>query len=169
MSPAVALLASGILFLVGGCAMAASSSSFYEVVEKLAGSPPATSSAVEKALSVKLVTLEDEPDSKSYEAKDQNIGGVKVERVDYRESGEKGPGRDGPLLILWLDDDCVSKNSVMENYQNLQITSRPTGHSPDESTAYTKRERWGELSFTFTERNPDCLGTVVFAHNPIHR
>ena len=64
--------------------------------------------------------------------------------------------------VLELGGPCVPLEEVRGHYGDLQITDTPHGHSLDEKTSYTAYLPWGELSFGFAERNPDCLASIVF-------
>lgn len=85
---------------------------------------------------------------------------------DYREPRPGGGATAGPLLSISIQGVCVSKVEVERRYGPLEITGVPHGHSLDEQLSLSREERWGELSFGFAERRPDCLSTVSFSYAP---
>ncbi|WP_332403707.1 hypothetical protein [Burkholderia ubonensis] len=86
--------------------------------------------------------------------------GVVIETVDLRI---KRHGAHPGFMVLWLSGSCVGLDKVREHYGNVKITDTPRGHSLDEVTSHTTALQWGELSFSFKERNPKCLSSVAFA------
>lgn len=65
------------------------------------------------------------------------------------------------VLVLDIAGGCVRIADVRARYGTLEITGSPRGHSLEESTWFSSAQRWGELSFGFKERNPDCLAQIV--------
>jgi len=87
--------------------------------------------------------------------------GLVIETVDLRvrPEQESHPG----FLGLRVAGTCIRLDAVRARYGALTVTDRPRGRSWDEVTSYTTIEPWGELSFSFAERNRDCLSSVAFA------
>ncbi|MCC8397431.1 hypothetical protein LJ656_33245 [Paraburkholderia sp. MMS20-SJTR3] len=82
-----------------------------------------------------------------------------ISRVDLRIRHKAGhPG----FLVLNLEGACVGLETVRAHYSDLKVTDRPRGRSLDEVTSYTATLQWGELSFSFKERNPTCLWSLAF-------
>jgi len=65
------------------------------------------------------------------------------------------------LIALEISGFCVTLEQVRVHYPDLVLTDIPRGRSLDEKTYWTAYLPWGELSFGFKERNPDCLASVV--------
>ncbi|HEY2020133.1 hypothetical protein [Paraburkholderia sp.] len=85
---------------------------------------------------------------------------VVISNVDLRIRHRAGhPG----FLVLQIDGDCIDLDAVRQHYSNLKVTDRPRGISPEEATSYTAVLHWGKLSFSFKERNPNCVSSVAFA------
>lgn len=83
----------------------------------------------------------------------------RIAQVDLRLGMKHGaPG----FLVLNLDGGCISLDAVRAHYRDLRITDTPRGHSLDEVTSHSASLPWGELSFSFKERNPNCLSSVAF-------
>lgn len=85
--------------------------------------------------------------------------GVRIANVDLRIK------RQGPhpgFMVLSIDGRCITIEEVRKHYTDLEITDIPRGRSLDESTSHTTKLPWGELSFSFKERNPDCVSSIAF-------
>jgi len=67
------------------------------------------------------------------------------------------------MVSLYLDPSgaCITPDDVHGHFPDVVITDHPRGHSLDEQTYWSTQQPWGELSFGFKERNPDCLASVV--------
>jgi len=72
------------------------------------------------------------------------------------------------MVSLYLDPSgaCVTLDEVHKHYPEVVITDHPRGHSLDEQTYWSIQQPWGELSFGFKERNPECLASVVLDRTP---
>ncbi len=95
-----------------------------------------------------------------YEASDVALShGVTLEKISVRiQKIQPDPG----FVSIKLVGSCVTRAEVMRRYEGLTLSDHPRGRSPDEETSFSRREAWGELTFGFAERAPDCLRTVVF-------
>jgi len=90
----------------------------------------------------------------------QLAGDVVISNVDLRIRHRAGhPG----FLVLRLNGDCIDLDTVRQYYSSLKVTDRPRGISPEEATSYTAVLHWGKLSFSFRQRNPNCLSSIAFA------
>lgn len=69
------------------------------------------------------------------------------------------------LLALNLGGECISLKNLQTVFSNLKVTGMPRGGSLEEATTYTEETAWGEISFGFQEKKPECLGYVVFEPN----
>lgn len=85
--------------------------------------------------------------------------GSQIAEVDLRLG--LAPGDPG-FIVLGLDDGCMTLHAVRTHYNDLKITDTPRGRSLDEVTAYSVSLPWGRLSFSFKERNRQCLASVAF-------
>ena len=85
--------------------------------------------------------------------------GVAIENVDLRI---KRAGPHPGFLVLSIGGNCIGIDAVRAHYNELKITDTPRGHSLDEVTSHSAMLQWGELSFSFKERNPNCLASVAF-------
>lgn len=85
--------------------------------------------------------------------------GVVIENVDLRV---KRAGPHPGFLVLSVGGGCIGIDAVRAHYKDLKITDTPRGHSLDEVTSHSTMLGWGELSFSFKERNPNCLASVAF-------
>lgn len=86
--------------------------------------------------------------------------GVEIVSVDLRIN-KAHPGQS--LLVLTMGGKCIDRSVVLERQQGMRITNVPRGRSLDEETSWSQMLAWGKLSFGFTERQPDCLKSLVFA------
>ena len=83
-----------------------------------------------------------------------------VEKIDLRRGQEED---DPGFLALIVGGTCIGLDAVRARYGALTVTDRPRGRSWNEVTSYTTIQPWGELSFSFAQRNPDYLSSVAFA------
>ncbi len=84
---------------------------------------------------------------------------VAIATIDLRIKRAGGhPG----FLALQLEGACISLDEVREKYSKLEITDVPRGRSLDDVTSHTAALTWGELSFSFKERRPQCLSSITF-------
>jgi len=93
--------------------------------------------------------------------------GVVMESIDLRVRPERAshPG----FLGLRVAGTCIRLDVVRARYGTLSITDYPRGRSWDEVTSHTTIQPWGRLSFSFAERNPDCLSSVVLRPKDLSR
>ncbi|WP_076070849.1 hypothetical protein [Sphingomonas montana] len=96
-------------------------------------------------------------------AADGILSGTLVLSVELREPKPGSNATAGPLLLLRIVKGCPARKDVVAHYAPLAISQTPRGGSLDEETSWSRKEPWGQLSFGFAERAPDCLSTVVFA------
>lgn len=134
----------------------------WQAIDALAAQVPFSKEKVESAIPTRLRDTE-APGSEVFRFFDgtpvQLGDGVEVSQIDLRIKRE---GSHPGFLVLNLTGHCVSLDEVRQRYKNLQIFGVPTGRSLDEATSYSTALGWGQLSFGFRERNPACLGYVVF-------
>jgi len=139
----------------------------WQTIDTLAQQIPFTQAKIERLLGVALSdtdprTLVFQPTSSRFlEGGPVTLANdVEIENVDLRVKHREGhPG----FLVLNLSGRCIDLGTVRVHYLNLRVTDRPRGRSLDEVTSYTTVLPWGELSFSFKERNPDCLSSIAFA------
>ncbi|ELQ6264765.1 hypothetical protein [Cronobacter malonaticus] len=70
--------------------------------------------------------------------------------------------------LLWVSHwqgACLTLNDVKQHYPILAITDTPRGHSQNEVTSYTTPAgASGEaVTFSFSEKTPDCLSHVIIS------
>ena len=60
---------------------------------------------------------------------------------------------------------CITLDTVKKRYPQLRLTDYPRGRSENEATSYTARKDMNgqKVSFSFTVKNPHCLGSVVIS------
>jgi hypothetical protein len=60
---------------------------------------------------------------------------------------------------------CITLDTVKKRYPQLRLTDYPRGRSENEVTSYTARKDMNgqKVSFSFTVKNPHCLGSVVIS------
>jgi hypothetical protein len=134
----------------------------WTLIDYLPTRTPFTKEKVEQALRIVLPQVES-----SNELVGSFKGGpvllteeMEVEGVELRVAKED-PANMWQLSLL-LAGRCVERTAVLARYQGMKVTQTPRGRSPDEVTAWSRQELWGELSFGFAERNRDCLRRVLF-------
>lgn len=85
--------------------------------------------------------------------------GVEIGNVDLRV---KKVGPHPGFLVLGLAGNCVTLSEVRSHYPDMKMTESPRGRSLDDTTAYTSQLAWGSLSFSFSERKPECVSSIAF-------
>jgi hypothetical protein len=134
----------------------------WQVIENLAKQVPFSKTKVESVLSIRLLENDERSNDVFQFFKGEYIeltNGIAVSRVDLRIK------RDGPhpgFLVLELQGTCVGIEEVRRHYRGLEITDTPRGKSLDDVTSHTTKQAWGELSFSFKERKPECLSSIAF-------
>lgn len=134
----------------------------WQAIDALAGQAPFSRRNVEAALSLPLreYVAPSNPLFDFFEGAGLHLrDGLRVSNVDLRV--KKADPRIG-LLVLDLEGSCVRIADVRAHHGPLELSGAPRGHSLEEATSFSSTRPWGELSFNFKERNPDCLAYVVF-------
>jgi hypothetical protein len=138
------------------------SMTLWKVIKELEQQIPFSKEKIEQTLSTVLVRRDVSGNHffffyRSDPVQLQN-GGL-ISHVDLRIKREsKHPG----FLVLNISGECVPLQQVRMHYNQTRITDHPRGRSLDEVTSHTATLPWGELSFSFKERQPDCLSSVAF-------
>ncbi|WP_197326633.1 hypothetical protein [Ralstonia solanacearum] len=133
----------------------------WQAIDTLAAQIPFSEAKVESVLGTRMSEVR----RNAYTAFLQNErpvvleGNGRIALVDLRLGMEAG---DPGFMVLNLDGGCISLDAVRAHYRDLRITDTPRGHSLDEVTSHSASLPWGELSFSFKERNPNCLSSVAF-------
>lgn len=168
----------GLVTLLGGCSEVVGqykkgsqimepNMTLWQTIDAVAQQIPFTRSKMESVLLTQLVEKDTSRVAIPNTAFQFYVGGpikladgVVIGNVDLRIRHRAGhPG----FLVLQLNGECIDLGTVRKYYGSLKITDRPRGISPEEVTSYTTVLHWGELSFSFKERNPNCLSSVAFA------
>ncbi len=89
--------------------------------------------------------------------------GTSITEIGLRLS--KDNGGMAPLLTFSPSGQCITLDAVKKSYPQLVLTDYPRGRSENEVTSYTAPEDMNgqKVSFSFTVKNPDCLGSVVIS------
>jgi len=172
-------VAAGLAMALAGCNLATgkqlkdaemmqSPMTLWQTIDTLAQQIPFTRAKVERVLESGLFVRD--PREFAIQPSFQALGGgpagladgVVVDKIDLRIGEEKD---DPGFLVLRLAGSCIGLDAVRAHYPTLGVTDRPRGRSWDEVTSYTTVLPWGRLSFSFAQRNPDCLSSVAFAPN----
>ena len=137
----------------------------WQVIEGLGKLAPFSKSKVENQLSITLSEY-DHPSNDAFRffkgGRTGLANGVIISNVDLRLKREEGhPG----FLVLELQGTCVDIKEVRQHFERLEITHTPRGRSPDDVTSHSAQRAWGEISFSFTERKPDCVSSIAFEPN----
>jgi len=135
--------------------------SLWQLIDMLGNHPSLLPDKIKQALPIEFVKRNNNGYFSSYDGErlllpDQiNIAAVLL-RV-RNEDEARG------MVSLYLDPSgaCVTLDDVHGHFPDVVITDHPRGHSLDEQTYWSIQQPWGELSFGFKERNPDCLASVV--------
>ncbi len=133
----------------------------WQAIDALAMQIPFSKAKVETALDTRMSEVR----RNAYTVFLQNehpvmlAGDGRIAQVDLRLGMEQG---DPGFMVLNLDGGCIGLDAVRARYRELKITDTPRGHSLDEVTSHSASLPWGELSFSFKERNPNCLASVAF-------
>lgn len=89
--------------------------------------------------------------------------GTNITAISLRLS--KVNGGMAPLLNFSPSGQCITLDAVKKRYPQLVLTDYPRGRSENEVTSYTAPEDMNgqKVSFSFTVKKPDCLGSVVIS------
>ncbi len=135
----------------------------WQAIEALARQVPFTRQKVETVLLAPLAPAKD-PGNEAFEflagGPVELKDGVTISSVDLRI--KRGQPQHPGFLVLKLGGACITLAEVRSHYATLAITETPRGRSLDEVTAHTATLPWGQLSFTFAERKPECLAGITF-------
>ncbi len=162
----------GVVAWLAGCGLASQANAqdshatlpkmtLWQAIDALAAQIPFSEAKVESVLGTRMSEVR----RNAYTAFLQNErpvvleGNRRIALVDLRLGMEAG---DPGFMVLNLDGGCISLDAVRAHYRELRITDTPRGHSLDEVTSHSASLPWGELSFSFKERNPNCLSSVAF-------
>lgn len=133
-----------------------------EIVESIRAAGTLDFKTVERITDATLRETSNSNDSFAfYEAKGVKSGAYTV-GVDLRTPVPGGDATGGALLVLNLSGPCVTRADLEPRFGPLTLTEVPRGESLDEEAHWSRRERWGKLSFGFSSRSPNCLSSVVF-------
>jgi hypothetical protein len=66
------------------------------------------------------------------------------------------------FLSFSIGGRCVERAQIGEAYGPSRLTGVPTGRSENEETAYSVKRTWGQITFGYSEKRPDCLSSVTF-------
>ena len=143
------------------------STTLWQTIDTLAQQIPFRRAKVERTLGIALSASDPrqfviQPSFQPLEGGPVRLADGVVIDIDLRVRQEEShPG----FLVLRVAGTCIGLDAVRAHYATLRVTDHPRGRSWDEVTSYTTVLPWGELSFSFAERNPDCLSSVAFAPN----
>ena len=133
----------------------------WQAIAQLSQQIPFTKEGVENVLAAKLTLTAVQGNEYFwfYESDSIALAGGASFKADLRIKRE---GVHPGFLVINLSGSCITLAEVRSHYEGLQITDHPRGRSLDEVTSYTAALSWGALSFSFKERQPDCLSSVAF-------
>ena len=133
----------------------------WQALAQLSQHIPFSKEGVEKVLAAKLTQTAVQSNEYFwfYESESVALADGAALKVDLRIKRE---GVHPGFLVINLSGSRIKLVEVRSHYEGLQITDYPRGSSLDESTSYTATLPWGALSFSFKERQPDWLASVVF-------
>lgn len=122
---------------------------------------------IEQATGRGMHLVDEDQYFRSYTATASSEGPVTF-GLDLREPKQGSGATGGALLVVNVKGDCPPRAALEARYGPWRLTEVPRGRSPDEQAYWTHAEPWGELSFGFAEKAPDCLRTVVFRNPDAH-
>ncbi|WP_420300564.1 hypothetical protein [Enterobacter sp. BNK-8] len=100
-----------------------------------------------------------------YNADDIKLAdGTNITAIELRLSKDN----DGMAPLLNFSPSsgqCITLDTVKKHYPQLTLTDYPRGRSENEVTSHTARKDMNgqKVSFSFTVKNPHCLGSVVIS------
>jgi hypothetical protein len=155
-----------LLIMLPGCATIKSDmikvTNIDTIIAALIAEPPATVAKVEKILATTLSAAPTQNVFRQYTGQTENIGDGRSIDIEYRMP-QSAQATSGPLLIMKIDGPCLTKTQVQKQYGPLTVTGMPRGQSLDEETSFSRHYDWGALSFGFSERNRECVRTIVYS------
>jgi hypothetical protein len=134
----------------------------WDAVEALAVLGPLTKESVQTLLSAELAETDQKGNDIFQFYGSQPISLADGSVIDNADLRVKRKGFHPGFLVLRLAGRCVSLNEVRGRYSPLTLSDIPRGRSLDDATAYTALTDWWELSFSFKERERECLSSIAF-------
>lgn len=120
-------------------------------------------STIERATHSNLKSTAETNSFQTYEAKGIKADSLTIDlALKKPKKGSDAIARS--LFVINIVQGCLRKSDVEARYSPWKITDLPHGGSLDEQAYWTRYEAWGELSFGFAERAPDCLKSIVFTN-----
>jgi len=148
-----------------------SSRTLWQAIDTLTQQVPFTTDKIENVLATHLVVKDNSKSPIQNTAFQFYTGGpirlsdgVIIRNVDLRIRNKAGHSG---FLVLYLNGTCVGMSDVRAHYSDLKLTYPPRPDSTYAFTGYSAFPLWGKLSFSFLERNPDCLASLSFDPKPI--
>lgn len=135
----------------------------WTLVGKIAKDIPFNKDRIEHLLNVKLAIKEQSSEYYTFwdgESK-MSVNAVRIKSAFLRLNNKLGGTNE--MLLLNLEGKCIAKAEILQHYPNITLFEMPRGRSLDEVTTYVTGDMgWGDISFSFAERNPACLSRVGF-------
>jgi hypothetical protein len=148
----------------------------WQLIARATADMPLTREKVEAVLGVEMTTYRDrafaDGDDPPRHWKATNIGLSSTLAVKYASFEVQG---DGSWRIASFDfaspTACVTVDDVRREFPEMALTSRPSGHSPEEEFVWGVEQDWGALSFGFPEsggdpKPGDCLKGISLQPSP---
>lgn len=151
--------ASGELIAKGREKMRAVDITLWQAVDRLVERMPLSKERVEALFNTTLREKRRTANTLHLEGQDIELAqGSWISKIDLRLGFDYG---DPGFAVLNIGGGCVTLDHVRERYADLKITGIPRGDSQDEETVHSTTTPWGVLSFGFSERDPNCLSSVI--------
>lgn len=134
----------------------------WEVISVLEQQMPFTKASIEKSLGAEL--LETERDENFIQMTGTGPilrDGIVLSKLNLMLEPSMKFGERG-AFAMELDGTCLSLTDIRQHFNDLELTQHPRGRSLQETTVWSARRAWGNLSFAFKAERPDCLARVSF-------
>lgn len=127
------------------------------LVSELRRSPPTNLGRAQDLTGVRLKLAQYRGASRSYEAHDVVVRGLRADYVEYRNP-DRRPDR--ALLIVSIQDVCLDRSQLLSDYQPMQVIEAPSPHSLASEFIHAMTEDWGSWAFGFAQDRPECLRSI---------
>lgn len=99
------------------------STALFALIDALSRTPPVNRAFVENLIRARLEVV-DETDNdvfRSYEARNLHVGNSVFDLIEYREPVPHRGATAGPILILYMGQDCIARTEVLSKYRELSF------------------------------------------------
>ncbi len=139
-----------------------SQKTLWEMISVLEAQMPLSKAGIEKSLGTELLEIKRNENFIQLSGAGPTLkDGVVISKLHLMLEASMKFGDKG-AFAMEMEGTCLSLKDVQQRFTSLELTQHPRGHSLQETTVWSTKRPWGNLSFAFKEERPDCLFRVSF-------